>query len=77
MKRSFSLRDAFAHDKPCHVTPFAKRHRDARRDQRLTRGAYAASEASLIRPARTSRPGSAPVCSPRSKIGVPATSVAS
>src|SRR5208282_5160823 len=30
-----------------------------------------------LRPARTSRPGSAPVCSPRSKIGVPATSVAS
>ena len=38
---------------------------------------HAAREAAPIRPARTSRPGIAPVCSPRSKIGAPATSVAS
>ena len=33
----------------------------------------AAASAAPTRPARTRRPGSAPVCSPRSKIGVPAT----
>src|SRR5262249_59140208 len=38
---------------------------------------YAARGVRPLQPARTSRPGSAPVCSPRSKIGVPATSVAS
>src|SRR5262245_31522499 len=38
---------------------------------------YSAASTALSCPARTSRPGMAPVCSPRSKIGVPATSVAS
>jgi hypothetical protein len=38
--------------------------------ERLLRARYAC-------PARTRRPGMAPVCSPRSKVGVPATSVAS
>ncbi len=38
---------------------------------------YSAASTALSRPARTRRPGMAPVCSPRSKIGVPATSVAS
>ena len=43
----------------------------------LTVAAYAAFTISPLRPARTSRPGIAPVCWPRSKIGVPATSVTS
>src|SRR5262249_19216284 len=38
---------------------------------------YSACNARPLLPARHSRPGIAPVCSPRSKIGVPATSVAS
>jgi membrane-bound lytic murein transglycosylase B len=52
---------------------------DRRRRERapMMRSSHAAAEASLFRPARTSLPGSAPVCSPRSKIGAPATSVAS
>jgi hypothetical protein len=39
--------------------------------------AYSAASTALSRPARTKRPGMAPVCSPRSKIAVPATIVVS
>ena len=51
-------------------------HRSIER-HRAGRGYSAACRTWASRPARTSRPGSAPVCSPCSKIGVPATSVAS
>ena len=43
----------------------------------VRRACYAACSPRRLPPARTSLPGIAPVCSPRSKIGVPATRVAS
>ena len=43
----------------------------------IATGGRTAPQRFIVLPARTSRPGRAPVGSPRSKIGVPATSVMS